>query len=1324
MANGADGSIIINTELDNSGFQRGEQKMRRAITGLNDVFNGLGRTMQSTVSGAVQTVRADFESTANSAQAAGTALQQSVSAGQFDSELSSMGRACNTLQTQLTRMQDAAAGGFKTDGQMLRFQAQIERVKQSLADTQDRLAAMGQQQVSTRDFEDLSASIEKTSAHLETLLNKQDMMSELGVSQSSQSWRRLQIEIRNTEEELARLENGMRAAQDAGTGYTIGGDNSKWQRMSAQMQEMAAQVQRFEQMASGFNAIQQPAETSEEALEDLDAEMKQKPADAGRASGALNAFGSVISSMAQHTVGAAKTLAAMPFRALASGARAAAGKLMELTKNNKSASISSKGLLKSLTSLKTMLISRVKRSFISGIFKDFSAAQHALAKYSSAFNASMSSMMNASKGLSGNVAVSFGNLVNAVAPAITTIINLISQAVTYLNAFFSLLSGKGTMTVAKKSTDDYAKSLKSAGGAAQDLKNQVYGFDELNKEQDKSSGGGGSGAGAVEFEDVALSSILPEELMSYFQSIKAAIEAQDWEGLGHLVADGLNYIALAVDGWILNLEPQVVRWTSNIARTLNGLVDGVNWELMGKTVADGLMLVLNAAHTVLMTFDFNALGDGLGRGLNSIFSGINWQTLGSTFASKWNALIHGVQGFVHAVDWTGIGSSVSAGITSWFMTIDWQGLADALAVGVNGVAGGLMTILTETPWQDMGEIIGEAIMSWAELVNWPGLGATFSSYLMAFFQTLNSLMESINWKDLGRYVASILTEFDLVGWAAEGGRLSHNLSMSFMESLAGFIEGIDWQQLGTDLWNALLAWINSMDYSTLVSVYYEMLGAAFGAAGALIVGLGSAIWDSIKQAWEYTKTYFQSYFDLYGGDIVKGLFAGILNALGAIAVWVYENIFQPFINGFKAAFGINSPSTVMQEMGGYLVEGLLNGIKAAWDGLTTWFSSALESIKTLMTQTWTAITTATSTAWTGMKNTVTTIATGIQSTLTSTWSGIKTTASTAWTNVKTTVSTLFSGLQASLTGTAEQIKTGLTSAWNTVKSTASSVWTSIKTTVSTQFTNLKTSLTTTAHNIQSGLSDTWESVKSTATTAWTNLKTTVTQKFNALKTALLGIDFSSIGSNFVSGIKSGINGAWTSFKSWVDGLCGGLISSVKRMFGIHSPSKVFAEIGEYLMEGLGIGVEDGEGNAVKQVRDTAKNIIGSVDSKPEIQLAVDGALSGFDGVVARLSETARIFAAIADALEAMGSLSIPEIAAGSVIPYRTRIPEESGKTNELNQTAFDAKLNELMEYLMDHGDVLRDIRNAVEQKKLSVDIDALTRAITNRQSALIRDYGG
>ena len=84
-----------------------------------------------------------------------------------------------------------------------------------------------------------------------------------------------------------------------------------------------------------------------------------------------------------------------------------------------------------------------------------------------------------------------------------------------------------------------------------------------------------------------------------------------------------------------------------------------------------------------------------------------------------------------------------------------------------------------------------------------------------------------------------------------------------------------------------------------------------------------------------------------------------------------------------------------------------------------------------------------------------------------------------------------------------------------------------------------------------------------------------------------GIDkIKEIGPDLVAGLWNGIKGAWDSLVSNVKGLGSKLLSGIKDVFGIHSPSTEFAEIGEMCHAGLDNGLSGIE----ETVADT-KNLI-------------------------------------------------------------------------------------------------------------------------------------
>ena len=90
-----------------------------------------------------------------------------------------------------------------------------------------------------------------------------------------------------------------------------------------------------------------------------------------------------------------------------------------------------------------------------------------------------------------------------------------------------------------------------------------------------------------------------------------------------------------------------------------------------------------------------------------------------------------------------------------------------------------------------------------------------------------------------------------------------------------------------------------------------------------------------------------------------------------------------------------------------------------------------------------------------------------------------------------------------------------------------------------------------------------------------------------------------IGTHIVDGLWNGIKSGWTALINKVKGLVDLLPKAVKTILGIHSPSKVFAEIGLNVCQGLANGITENAGLA----EDAAQQMAGSVAKTAEESVA-------------------------------------------------------------------------------------------------------------------------
>ena len=102
-----------------------------------------------------------------------------------------------------------------------------------------------------------------------------------------------------------------------------------------------------------------------------------------------------------------------------------------------------------------------------------------------------------------------------------------------------------------------------------------------------------------------------------------------------------------------------------------------------------------------------------------------------------------------------------------------------------------------------------------------------------------------------------------------------------------------------------------------------------------------------------------------------------------------------------------------------------------------------------------------------------------------------------------------------------------------------------------------------------------------------------------------------IGYNLVTGLWSGIQSRLGWLRNKISDWCSNIVNSFKEAFDVHSPSRVTAEIGGFIAEGLGIGIEDDD-SAENAIANKAKSILdianGSL-SNIHIGTSIDGLLA-------------------------------------------------------------------------------------------------------------------
>lgn len=388
------------------------------------------------------------------------------------------------------------------------------------------------------------------------------------------------------------------------------------------------------------------------------------------------------------------------------------------------------------------MISKVNSGIMTGI--------NNLAQYSSATNASISSMMSALTQLQNSLATAFAPILSVVAPILTAFMNMLSKAITYVGMFIAALTGQKSFTRAKAVQEDYAASLnKTSSGAnkaAKATKNnanatkkankeiQTYlsGLDEVRqyqKEKDNdtpssstpSAGGGGGGGGYTGpsigdmFEKVPIESSIAD----IAKKIKDLIKKEDWEGLGAYIASGINkglqkiYDAI---NWN-NVGPKITYFVNAFTRTFNSLVDHIDWDLMGRTVGAGINTIVNTLNLLIEGIDWKNLGAKIGVGINGMFNEVDWSNVGRLLANRINIPFQMLAGAVNTLKWDTIGKSIGQGLNGAIAQLDVNSIGTSLSGLALGILTTLDNALTTTNWSQLGTKLSALLTS----IDWVGI---------------------------------------------------------------------------------------------------------------------------------------------------------------------------------------------------------------------------------------------------------------------------------------------------------------------------------------------------------------------------------------------------------------------------------------------------------------------------------------------------------------------------------------------------------------------------------------------------------------------------
>lgn len=329
-------------------------------------------------------------------------------------------------------------------------------------------------------------------------------------------------------------------------------------------------------------------------------------------------------------------------------------------------------------------------------------------------------------------------------------------------------------------------------------------------------------------------------------------------------------------------------------------------------------------------------------------------------------------------------------------------------------------------------------------------------------------------------------------------------------------------QAAQNVWNVI-----STVIQTAMSVIGTIMQTLWPVIKELVIGTWQAIQNVINGAINIIMGIVKTFSALFTGDW-KGVWEGAKQIISGALELIW---------GWVQLFGIGRLFKFFGSLGGKL----FNTIKSMWDKISGVFNTTLGKL----------------------------------------WNWVK---------------SKFNSIVSTISGAMNKARTFISNIWNAIKSFFSSVLGGIWNTVKSIFQKLVSTVSSTMGSAKSKISSIWNAIKSffanTVGKIWTTVKDkfqrlvgSVGDKMNAARDKIKsiwdkvmgffkGINLFKIGKDIIQGLINGIGDLAGAVWKKAGDIANGITNKFKSLLGIHSPSRVMAELGKFTGQGVEIGMDD------------------------------------------------------------------------------------------------------------------------------------------------------
>lgn len=352
-----------------------------------------------------------------------------------------------------------------------------------------------------------------------------------------------------------------------------------------------------------------------------------------------------------------------------------------------------------------------------------------LIQYSDQTNQSVSMLSSSMSQFKNASAAAFAPILNAIAPALNSLIQLFIRATNVINQFFAALTGQGTWIRAKYVYEDVADKISGAADAA---KGALQPFDKLNNLTTQKSASG------VDPSDMFETLPVEDKFKDLADWIKDMWDNADFYDLGRKIGEELQH-ALANIPWD-KIKTAARKLGKSLATLINGFVEV---EGLGKAIGYSISQAINTAYEFL----------------NSFVHSLNWDSIGKFIAET-------INGFTQNIDWALIRDTLITGakgladaINAFVDYLDWDAVADTISNSINALADTIIMFFERTDWSELGHKVGYTLEKSIEDIDFDRVGRALADILQSALDFASGVIAELDWGEIKSAIKDLLTGF-------------------------------------------------------------------------------------------------------------------------------------------------------------------------------------------------------------------------------------------------------------------------------------------------------------------------------------------------------------------------------------------------------------------------------------------------------------------------------------------------------------------------------------------------------------------------------------